>query len=83
MRPDRASLWRWAPASTIFRIRTSGARGFGTSFQFGETLAAGIEFGTRHEQALAARIEHISNGGLEAPQNGITFFLLEYRHHLR
>lgn len=58
-------------------------RGFGTSFQFGETLAAGVEFGNRHEQALAARIEHISNGGLAVPNNGITFFLLEYRHDLR
>jgi lipid A 3-O-deacylase len=58
-------------------------RGFGTSFQFGETIAAGVEFGARHEQALAARIEHISNGGLEAPNNGITFLLLEYRHDLR
>jgi hypothetical protein len=58
-------------------------RGFGKSFQFGETFAAGIEFGTRHEQALAARIDHISNGGLEAPNNGITYFLLEYRHDLR
>lgn len=58
-------------------------RGFGTSFQFGETFGAGIEFGTRHEQALAVRIEHISNGGLEAPNNGINLFLLEYRHDLR
>ncbi len=57
-------------------------RGFGTSFQFGETLSAGFEFGARHEQALAARIEHISNGGLEDPNNGITFLLLEYRHDL-
>jgi len=59
------------------------SRGFGTSFQFGESIAAGFEFGARHEQALAARVEHISNGGLEAPNNGITFFLLEYRHDLR
>jgi hypothetical protein len=58
-------------------------RGFGTSFQFGETIAAGVEFGARHEQALAARVEHISNGGLAAPNNGITFLLLEYRHDLR
>lgn len=59
------------------------SRGFGTSFQFGETLSAGFEFGARYEQALAARLEHISNGGLEDPNNGITFFLLEYRHDLR
>ncbi len=59
------------------------ARGFGMSFQFGETFAAGFEFGARHEQALAARLEHISNGGLGEPNNGITFFLFEYRHDLR
>jgi len=53
------------------------------SFQFGETPAAGDELGSRHEQALAARIEHISNGGLEAPNNGIPFFPLEYRQDLR
>lgn len=58
-------------------------RGFGSSFQFGETLAAGVEFGEHHEQALAARLEHVSNGGLEDPNNGITFFVLEYRHAFR
>jgi lipid A 3-O-deacylase len=60
--------------------RIGPARGFGSSLQFGETLAAGLEFGEHHEQALTARLEHVSNGGLKSPNNGITFFVLEYRH---
>lgn len=35
-----------------------------------------------HPQALVARIEHISNGGLETPGNSINLFLPEYRHNI-
>ncbi|HET9653209.1 MAG TPA: acyloxyacyl hydrolase [Usitatibacter sp.] len=54
-----------------------GGRELSTAFQFGEQLAAGFTFGRAREYALALRAEHVSNGGIRQPNDGITVVGLE------
>jgi lipid A 3-O-deacylase len=53
--------------------RISEERNFGSSFQFGEFLGIGADFGDRHRYAIAARVQHVSNGGIRRPNPGVTF----------
>ncbi len=48
-------------------------RVFSTSFQFGELLGAGVNFGDREQYSIGVRIQHISNGRIKEPNDGITF----------
>lgn len=36
-------------------------------------LGGGINFGDRREYGVGVRVQHISNGGIKEPNNGITF----------
>jgi hypothetical protein len=54
------------------RINTE--RNLGTAFQFGETAGTGVAFGERQRYELGVYVEHISNGGVKQPNNGITYF---------
>jgi hypothetical protein len=59
----------------------NGNRAFSTSFQFGEFVGAGVLFGPRQEFGLGMRLQHVSNGGIENPNPGLTFVsaALSYR----
>lgn len=57
--------------------RQIAGRELGTAFQFGEQLAAGFTFGRKRDFTLAVRAEHISNGGIRQPNDGITMVGLE------
>jgi lipid A 3-O-deacylase len=61
--------------------RISDERNFGSSFQFGEFRGWGADFGERRAYSLAARVQHVSNGGIKKPNPGVTFmqFALMYR----
>jgi len=48
-------------------------RDLSTAFQFGEMLGGGINFGDRRQYGVGVRVQHISNGGIKEPNNGITF----------
>lgn len=63
-------------AHVLSRTRI-GPRQLGTAFQFGEQAAAGFTFGRKNEVSLAVRAEHVSNGGIRQPNDGITMFGLE------
>ncbi|HET9580331.1 MAG TPA: acyloxyacyl hydrolase [Usitatibacter sp.] len=63
-------------AHLLSRTRIGG-RELSTAFQFGEQLGAGFAFGRRREHALALRAEHVSNGGIRQPNDGITVVGLE------
>jgi hypothetical protein len=56
-------------------------REFSTAFQFGEFLGVGAVVGAREQYSLAARIQHVSNGGIQRPNDGITFaeVVMRYR----
>lgn len=62
--------------------RTSlGNKRFGTKFQFGDHLGIGYRFGTKGEYDLGYRFQHLSNGNIKKPNNGIEFHQvrLQYR----
>jgi hypothetical protein len=48
-------------------------RDLSTQFQFGEMLGGGINFGGRRQYTVGVRVQHLSNGGIKEPNNGITF----------
>jgi len=52
----------------------------GTRFQFGEFVGAGTHFGPRRQYALGARLQHVSNGRIAEPNDGVTFLQLVVRY---
>lgn len=58
-----------------------GERNFGSSFQFGELLGLGADFGESRRYSVVARVQHVSNGGIKPPNHGVTFMqlLMMYR----
>lgn len=56
-------------------------RKFGSSFQFGSHLGVGLRFGDRGRYDLGYRYQHLSNGGIKAPNQGINYHLLRMQYH--
>ncbi|HXI36508.1 MAG TPA: acyloxyacyl hydrolase [Burkholderiales bacterium] len=54
-------------------VRLTDTRGFSTAFQFGDHVGAGVRFGERQKLDLGVRFQHLSNGGIKEPNNGINF----------
>lgn len=54
---------------------------FSTAFQFGEFLGAGLRFGARAAWEIGARIQHMSNGDIKLPNDGLTFGSLRLAYH--
>lgn len=46
---------------------------FSTAFQFGELLGAGLRFGARGAWEVGVRVQHISNGDIKLPNDGLTY----------
>jgi lipid A 3-O-deacylase len=59
--------------------RAEGKR-FSTEFNFGDHLAFGRILGERREGSIALRIQHFSNGGIDAPNPGLNFAQLRYSY---
>lgn len=57
----------------LSHTRLNSDRIFSTLFQFGEFIGPGILFGDRGQYQLGLRVEHISNGGIENPNDGLTY----------
>ena len=53
---------------------------FSTSFNFGDHLAVGRNFGQRSEHELSLRLQHFSNGGIKHPNPGEDFIQLRYAY---
>lgn len=51
----------------------NGDRKFSTALQFGDHLGAGVRFGDRQQFDLGYRFQHLSNGGIKKPNQGINF----------
>jgi hypothetical protein len=65
-------------ANLILPIYRSEEKRFSTTFNFGDHLAIGRQFGTRHQHELALRVQHFSNGGIDQPNPGENFVQLRY-----
>jgi hypothetical protein len=56
-------------------------RQFGSSFQFGDHIGAGLRFGERGQYDLGYRYQHLSNAGIKQPNNGINFHQIRLQYH--
>ncbi len=56
-------------------------RKFGSSFQFGDHVGAGVRFGDKGEYDLGYRFQHLSNGGIRKPNQGINFNEIRFEYH--
>ena len=59
----------------------SEERRFSTSFQFGDHLGLGIRFGYKHAMELGYRYQHLSNGGIKDPNQGINFHQVRFQYY--
>ena len=51
----------------------NAGRQFATAFQFGDHIGFGVRFGASHQFDLGYRYQHLSNGSIKAPNQGINF----------
>lgn len=56
-------------------------RHFGSSFQFGDHLGVGMRFGDHQQFDLGYRYQHLSNGGIKKPNQGINFNQVRFTYH--
>jgi lipid A 3-O-deacylase len=66
-------------AHLISETRINTERVFSTAFQFGEIGVVGIGFGERHRYEIGALVQHVSNGAIKEPNNGLTYFGAVFR----
>ena len=57
-----------------------GARHLSTQFQFGDHLGLGYRFGAKSAWDLSYRFQHLSNGGIKKPNDGINFHQLRVQY---
>jgi hypothetical protein len=56
-------------------------RQFGSSFQFGDHVGAGVRFGEKGQYDLGYRYQHFSNAGIKGPNQGINYNELRLQYH--
>ena len=56
-------------------------RKFGSAFQFGNHVGFGMRFGEQRQFDLGFRFQHLSNGGIKQPNQGINFSQLHFIYH--
>jgi hypothetical protein len=84
--PGRAARWFGeigVGGNLILPLFRSGSKRFSTEFNFGDHFAIGRDFGDRAQHALALRLEHFSNAGINHPNPGENFLQLRYSYHLQ
>ena len=67
----------------ITEPRINRTRQFSTVFQFGEFLGPGVQFGDRGQYELSFRLQHVSNGRIEEPNDGLNYGTLVFQYHFR
>jgi hypothetical protein len=60
-------------AHVLSETRINHHRAFSNAFQFGEFVGGGLRFGHQGTMWWGVRIQHISNGGIKEPNDGVTF----------
>ena len=59
----------------------NGDRRFGSSFQFGDHVGFGVSMGAHQQFDLGYRYQHLSNGGIKAPNQGINLNEIHLIYH--
>ena len=64
----------------LSRTRIDEQRRFSTAFQFGEFVGMGVEYGERRQYQIGARLQHVSNGGIKRPNDGLTYGMVLFNY---
>lgn len=62
----------------LSRTQIHNDRRFGSAFQFGDLVGVGWRLGQQKDYELGLRLQHISNGGIKKPNQGINFLELRF-----
>ena len=65
-------------ANLLVPVYSTSSKRFSTTFNFGDHLAVGRQFGERGRHELALRFQHFSNAGIKSPNPGEDFLQLRY-----
>ena len=68
-------------AHVLTKSSVGAERRFGTLFQFGSHLGAGLRFGEKRAFDIAYRYQHLSNASIKEPNQGINFHLVRLQYH--
>jgi hypothetical protein len=60
---------------------TIGDKTLSTAFQFGDHIGLGYRFGVKQAFDISYRYQHLSNGGIKKPNNGINFNQIRLQYH--
>ncbi len=60
-----------------------GVKTFSTNFQFGDHIGLGVKFGPERNYRLTYQFQHLSNGGIDAPNPGINFHLVSLGYQFK
>ncbi len=86
-RPDDGGSPWFAEAGVGLTLTTTlyetDQKKFSSSFNFGDHLAVGRNFGNARTQEVALRVEHFSNAGIKRPNPGENFLQLRYAYRFR
>jgi len=66
----------------LSKTQINDNRQFSTAFQFGEFLGAGVAFGEKRRYELGLRVQHVSNGNIKFPNDGLTYGSLVFQYRL-
>ena len=55
-------------------------RKFGSAFEFGDHIGFGARFGEKQQFDLGYRFQHLSNGGIKMPNQGINFNQIHFSY---
>ena len=81
-RNEKTGAYVEAGIGAHFLSRTSiGDKRFSTSFQFGDHFGVGYRFGAKGAYDVSYRFQHLSNGAIKHPNNGINFNQLRLQYH--
>jgi len=67
-------------ANVIVPVYHNDTKHFSTTFNFGDHLAIGWQFGEEQRNEVALRLQHFSNAGIREPNPGENFVQLRYAH---
>ncbi len=67
-------------AHYLSRPRINDRREFGSRFSFGDHIGVGWRFGDHGRHEIGYRIQHLSNGGIAEPNEGINFHQFWFSH---
>jgi hypothetical protein len=56
-------------------------RKFGSAFEFGDHIGFGTRFGDKQQFDIGYRFQHLSNGGIKKPNQGININQVHFSYH--